>query len=454
MRTRIAASARAERQRWEGDADWQPAREAIERLLVAFDWDQAFVGLNLVVKPVADELFLKAFADLAREHGDELDALIAENLYLDAQRSRRWTVDACKAMVEADAGNAERAARTPRAVAPARREDHRVGQPTAGTPRARHQGVGHRRSCLDRVVRVPRGHRPRRARLGYRSSTAMNPSTAARAGRGACVRLDPDGRSFHCAPGTDVLAAALAAGIDLPYECASGSCGTCRARLLDGSRARAVGRRAGLERARPAQGRPHPVLPERRAGRLRDPGATWALQPAGAAAVRGRRECTACGALNRDVVHLVLEADAAVDFLPGQFMLFELPGGIGRRAYSMSNLPEAGGRLEFIVKRKPAGGRAPFIFERLASIGDRLDLEGPYGRAWLRDEGCARHRACWQAVRASRPIWSIAQAALRRSPKRRLRLYFGVNRGEDLFWLDEIEQARRAHPGARGDTWC
>ena len=95
-----------ERRRWEGDADWQPTREAIERLLLAFDWDQAFVGLNLVVKPVADELFLKAFADLAREHGDELDALIAENLYLDAQRSRRWTVDACKALVEANGANA------------------------------------------------------------------------------------------------------------------------------------------------------------------------------------------------------------------------------------------------------------------------------------------------------------------------------------------------------------
>ena len=97
----------AERQCWEGDADWQGAREAIEKLMVAFDWDQAFVGLNLVVKPVADELFLKALAELVREHGDELDALISENLYLDALRSRRWTVDACKALVQADAGNAD-----------------------------------------------------------------------------------------------------------------------------------------------------------------------------------------------------------------------------------------------------------------------------------------------------------------------------------------------------------
>ena len=103
--TRNAGFGIAERQRWEGDLDWQPTREAIEKLLLAYDWDQAFVGLNLVVKPVVDALFLKGFADLAREHGDELDALLAEDLYLDAQRSRRWTVEACGRWSKADAAN-------------------------------------------------------------------------------------------------------------------------------------------------------------------------------------------------------------------------------------------------------------------------------------------------------------------------------------------------------------
>src|SRR5712671_1555203 len=63
----------------------------------------------------------------------------------------------------------------------------------------------------------------------------MDPIDAAPAGRTASVRLDPNGARFACAPGQTVLAAALAAGVDLPYECASGSCGSCRARLLDGS---------------------------------------------------------------------------------------------------------------------------------------------------------------------------------------------------------------------------
>ncbi len=117
-----------ERRRWEGDLEWQPTREAIEKLLLAYDWDQAFVGLNLVVKPVVDALFLKGFGDLAREHGDELDALLAEDLYLDAQRSRRWTVEACRAMVKADAANLQRTLRAPRAVAATGTQSHRIGR--------------------------------------------------------------------------------------------------------------------------------------------------------------------------------------------------------------------------------------------------------------------------------------------------------------------------------------
>ena len=148
--------------------------------------------------------------------------------------------------------------------------------------------------------------------------------------------------------------------------------------------------------------------------------------------------------LNNDVVHLVLDAHEHVAFLPGQFMLFDLPGGFGRRAYSMANLADDTGRLEFIVKRKPGGQASSVIFESLRP-GNRLDLEGPYGRAWLRDDS-ERDIVLLAGGSGLAPIWSIAQAALLRSPKRRLRLYFGVNRSEDLFWLTQIEDARHEHP--------
>jgi hypothetical protein len=82
---------KTERIAWEQMPEWQGLRKGIERLLVSFDWDDVFVGLNLVVKPLADELTLRQFAVVARHLNTELDALIADNLFLDAERSHRWT---------------------------------------------------------------------------------------------------------------------------------------------------------------------------------------------------------------------------------------------------------------------------------------------------------------------------------------------------------------------------
>ena len=105
----IAYPARAfgktERQTWEEHAEWQAMRRGIERLLAAFDWDDAFVGLNLVVKPLCDELTLRQFAIVARELDMSLDALLADNLFLDAQRSQRWSAALCRFIVGLEGGN-------------------------------------------------------------------------------------------------------------------------------------------------------------------------------------------------------------------------------------------------------------------------------------------------------------------------------------------------------------
>jgi len=86
------ADSQLTRKIWEDDPAWQPLREALERLLVAYDWGEAFTALNLVVKPVYDAFFCKEFAQLARANGDELLALMSDEFAQDAARSRRWSL--------------------------------------------------------------------------------------------------------------------------------------------------------------------------------------------------------------------------------------------------------------------------------------------------------------------------------------------------------------------------
>jgi hypothetical protein len=96
-----------ERRAWLESPAWQGLRKAVEHLLVSFDWDDAFVGLNLVVKPLADEITLLQFASVSRHLGSDLDALIADALWLDAERSRRWTIALCRFAIAENAANAE-----------------------------------------------------------------------------------------------------------------------------------------------------------------------------------------------------------------------------------------------------------------------------------------------------------------------------------------------------------
>jgi len=85
------ASSTYTRRRWEEDGAWQPLREAVEKMLIAYDWGEAFVAVNLTVKPVFDEVFNVHLAELARAHEDALLALMLDDFELDSQRSRDWT---------------------------------------------------------------------------------------------------------------------------------------------------------------------------------------------------------------------------------------------------------------------------------------------------------------------------------------------------------------------------
>ncbi len=78
------------RETWEGDPSWQPMREAVERALVAFDWGEALVGLNVCLKPALDSLLL-GLAETGRERGDALLGALIASFVPDARWHRAWT---------------------------------------------------------------------------------------------------------------------------------------------------------------------------------------------------------------------------------------------------------------------------------------------------------------------------------------------------------------------------
>src|SRR5262249_22918993 len=82
---------------WEREPRWQPLRECVERLLTTYDWGESFVALNLVLKPMIDELFMKHTSDLALGHNDHLLGRAFYSLNEDCQWHREWS----RALVQA-----------------------------------------------------------------------------------------------------------------------------------------------------------------------------------------------------------------------------------------------------------------------------------------------------------------------------------------------------------------
>lgn len=115
---------RRERAVWERDAAWQAARQALEKLLTAYDWGECFTAMNLVLRPTLDEILVRQLANTAHDNDDGLTWLLLGNLGVDVDRCTRWSTALARYAIEQRAGNREVLMRwvgkwTPRAEAAA-----------------------------------------------------------------------------------------------------------------------------------------------------------------------------------------------------------------------------------------------------------------------------------------------------------------------------------------------
>jgi toluene monooxygenase system protein E len=90
---------------WQDDPRWQPLRACIERLLVTYDWGEAFVALCLVLKPMFDAMFTVHLARLAEHAGDELLGKLSYSLAEDCRWHHDWSAALVRMLCEDEPGN-------------------------------------------------------------------------------------------------------------------------------------------------------------------------------------------------------------------------------------------------------------------------------------------------------------------------------------------------------------
>lgn len=96
------ADSEVARDAWTNGPAWQPMRKALEELLGVYDWGEAFVALDLVVKPTMDSLVNDSLGALATANGDEFLSLMCAEFGRDSQRSKDWVSGLSRYALERD----------------------------------------------------------------------------------------------------------------------------------------------------------------------------------------------------------------------------------------------------------------------------------------------------------------------------------------------------------------
>ena len=206
---------------------------------------------------------------------------------------------------------------------------------------------------------------------------------------GTRVTIENTGESYECAADTALLDAALAAGIDMPHNCRGGACGTCKARLLEGTVDYGWGLSFALSDEEKTQGYCLACQSKPRAAAIRlhmvNP-----MKPASEAEraivpVATEAELVAAHPVTPATIRLVVALARTMRFhyRAGMNMEFLLPGLDIARPYSIANAPNPeglapDGLLVFYVARHPHGQASSWLHEN-AIPGTRLALRGPYG---------------------------------------------------------------------------
>jgi NAD(P)H-flavin reductase len=232
---------------------------------------------------------------------------------------------------------------------------------------------------------------------------------------------------FPCEPNEAVLDAAQRAGLEIPYSCRKGVCGTCKGRVVSGEvRAFAGDALGAAERAEGqvlfcnARPRSDLVIAPRSISKA-DP---FARKTVLARVFRLQR-------LASDVmlVHLRFPAGIRVKFKAGQHLNLILDNG-ERRDFSMANPPCESDGAQLHIRHVLGGAFTGYVFEGLKR-GDILKAELPFGDFTLRDSNKPILFVAGSTGFA--PIKSMIEDMFIKNVRRDITLYWGARQLEGLY---------------------
>jgi len=261
--------------------------------------------------------------------------------------------------------------------------------------------------------------------------------------RSFTVRLTGSGTEIEVFGNESVLDAALRQGIVLPYSCRTGSCATCKGKVVSGEVDRGEYQEQALTPAERDAG--YALLCQARA--LSDL-EVEAREVAVAEEIEIKQ--LPCRVVSlRPLAHDVMEMriklpqNQRFHYLPGQYIDLLMRDG-RRRSFSIANPPDEEGVLELHVRRVPDGYLTNYIFEGMRER-DLLRFQGPLGTFFLRDGEETRPLIFVAGGTGFAPIKAILEQAFEDGIRRPIHFFWGARAVRDLYMRELAESWAQRH---------
>ncbi len=253
------------------------------------------------------------------------------------------------------------------------------------------------------------------------------------------IVVQPSGRSFTVEGDETVLSAGIRQGVNMPYGCKDGACGSCKCKKISGDVQLGTYQTKALSDEERAQGWVLTCC----ATALSDV-VLESKQVTSADAFPIKKMPVRVAALDKvssDVMRVTLQLPATelMQFHAGQYVEFLLRDG-SRRAYSMANAPHTlaadAPKIELHIRHMPGGKFTDHVFGAMKEK-DIQRVEGPHGSFYLREDSDAPIVLLASGTGFA-PIKALMEHMQYKGITRPTRLYWGGRRPADLYLNDWV----------------
>ncbi len=253
------------------------------------------------------------------------------------------------------------------------------------------------------------------------------------------IVVQPSGRSFTVEGDETLLSAGIRQGLNMPYGCKDGACGSCKCKKISGEVQLGTYQTKALSDKEHAQG----LVLTCCATALSDV-VLESKQVTSADAFPMKKMPVRIASMEKvssDVMRIFLQLPATelMQYHAGQYVEFLLRDG-SRRAYSMANAPHTlaadAPKVELHIRHMPGGKFTDHVFGAMKEK-DIQRVEGPQGSFYLREES-ATPIVLLASGTGFAPIKALIEHMQHKGITRPTRLYWGGRRPSDLYLNDWV----------------